>query len=405
MKRMVPGVMVRPSKKPAEGSESVQEDAGEEDSDDYLFMNPHPTGLVGVHTYQNIGVSANMKPQSEESETPYYMTPLSRERIASDVSTKTDEVGYLKPQLQGVESDYLDMADWSGDVANESAYMKPRRSKSPTSSDSESSGKSSSEHEKEAERTGEDIDQRWLHHSDSLQPSGSAQDETKARSFTLPGRSPDIASQYSILTHLPNSLTPSAPTSDHKNGASAKNIERPHLMSLARPRPYPKPRKLTSTLSLDFVPLPPPPSSSTNHKLANAVRHLTLNGSHHPEELLEEASELDRQPLIAPPLPERNYLTPIHAPQCANLPTAQSNALQLEFPGTPPELCIKALEIHGHNVDKAREAVQTQILLGMSIPHTDADDCRRALKHCQGKIDRAASWLVERSEELQRRWT
>ena len=66
---------------------------------------------------------------------------------------------------------------------------------------------------------------------------------------------------------------------------------------------------------------------------------------------------------------------------------------------------MKALEIHSNDVDKAREAVQTQILLGMSIPHTDADDCRRALKHCQGKIDRAAAWLIERSEELERRRT
>ena len=49
---------------------------------------------------------------------------------------------------------------------------------------------------------------------------------------------------------------------------------------------------------------------------------------------------------------------------------------------------------------KAREEIQVQILLGMRIPNMVSDDCRRALKHCQWKIDRAAGWLVERSEEL-----
>ena len=312
---MAPGEKVQPSKKPTEGSERLQDDAGKESDDDkdYLFMRPNPTGLVSMHTYENIGISASKMSQSEDGEAPYYMTPRSQERIASNVSTRNDEVGYMKPQSQGVGSDFPDVANRSGDAADEAAYMTPRRHESAASSHSESSGGSSAEREKEAERT-EGINRRWLRHSISPLPSGLAQDETKARSFTLPGRSPDIASQYSIVTYAPNSLTPfSAPPSDIKNGAGKKKSEKSQFMfqSTARPRPYPKPRKLSSTQSFDFIPLPPPSASSANHELANAVKHLTLNGSHHPGEPLEEVSESDRQPLIAPALPEQNYLSPI----------------------------------------------------------------------------------------------
>ena len=123
----------------------------------------------------------------------------------------------------------------------------------------------------------------------------------------------------------------------------------------------------------------------------------------------------DLKPLLpesAPPVPNRTYLSPTHtsnpktlngSAKAAPLPPHFDNPLAEEFPDADEELCRTALESHNSDIEKAREEVQVQILLGMRISHTKPDDCRRALRHCQGKIDRAAIWLVERDIHLAER--
>lgn len=74
-----------------------------------------------------------------------------------------------------------------------------------------------------------------------------------------------------------------------------------------------------------------------------------------------------------------------------------------EFSGCDIEICRFSLEQQGYDVDKAKEEIRVQILLGMLLPNIREEDCRRALVHCQHKTNRAAIWLLQKSEEIQRR--
>ena len=74
--------------------------------------------------------------------------------------------------------------------------------------------------------------------------------------------------------------------------------------------------------------------------------------------------------------------------------------LLAEFPDISQEMCKQALECARFNLQRAREEVQIQLLLQMGVTFMTADDCRRALSHCQWKLDRAASWLLEQSTDI-----
>ena len=126
-------------------------------------------------------------------------------------------------------------------------------------------------------------------------------------------------------------------------------------------------------------------------------------------------------PIEAPPLPDRTYMTP-DSPEHHHQETPHTQAtlnnnsthpkpkpmsagvdhpLAHEFPDVPPR--VFRIVARYKDMNRAREEIQVQILMGMNIPHTKAEDCRRVLKHCQGKIDRAASWLVEKNLNLAER--
>lgn len=74
-----------------------------------------------------------------------------------------------------------------------------------------------------------------------------------------------------------------------------------------------------------------------------------------------------------------------------------------EFSGFEVEICRFALEQQNYDLEYAKEEMRVQILLSMLLPHIREEDCRRALVHCQQKTNRAAAWLIQRSEELERR--
>ena len=79
---------------------------------------------------------------------------------------------------------------------------------------------------------------------------------------------------------------------------------------------------------------------------------------------------------------------------------ALESILREEFPDALPDMCRQALEANRHNINSARKHLQVQFLLGMGIPYVNAEDCKRALSHCQWKMDRAATWLLEQSYEI-----
>lgn len=78
----------------------------------------------------------------------------------------------------------------------------------------------------------------------------------------------------------------------------------------------------------------------------------------------------------------------------------EREALTKDFPSLPPSVFTEALERHHGNVSAVREELHVQTLMAMGLAHITPDDCRRALQHCQGKLDRAASWLLEMSSIL-----
>ena len=74
-----------------------------------------------------------------------------------------------------------------------------------------------------------------------------------------------------------------------------------------------------------------------------------------------------------------------------------------EFANCQVEICRFALEQHNFDLERTKEEIRVQNLLSMLLPHIREEDCRRALVHCQHKTNRAAAWLMQRSEELQKR--
>ena len=72
-----------------------------------------------------------------------------------------------------------------------------------------------------------------------------------------------------------------------------------------------------------------------------------------------------------------------------------------DFDGCEIEICKFALEQQHYNVSKAKEEIRVQLLLGMLLPNIREADCRRALSHCQQKMDRAAAWLIQQSMEIE----
>ena len=362
------------------------------EQEDYVDMNPNPTGLMPTHTYENVHrMGANLHEMSEDV---FYSVPRSREVLPSDSSSS------------------------DGDSSRPGSRDKSSRFKLPP---------------------------RGL----AINPTDAELQLSKLRTRTLsPGSTSGVPSQYSlvspeILTDPAGALSPTkvrilqtalppltssittSPESSRKCHASLGDIrqetEKEEASSPSIVRPRPKPRgnaahvKRSASVALPDVHEKFRKSSlqeSSPDLLTKAAKNISLFTPHQKKTHIPEAQESDdTEPLIpieAPPVPDRTYLSSTnHEDQNAcsapNSPAHNrfENPLVAEFPDTAPELCQRALETHGFNVSKAREEVQVQILLGMHVPNTNADDCRRALKHCQWKIDRAASWLVERSIELE----
>ena len=76
------------------------------------------------------------------------------------------------------------------------------------------------------------------------------------------------------------------------------------------------------------------------------------------------------------------------------------SVLMAEFPDASQDMCRRAFEKHKYDPKKAKEEVMIQLLMGMQIPCVDYNDCKRALSHCQWKMDRAAAWLLDQSDTI-----
>ena len=67
------------------------------------------------------------------------------------------------------------------------------------------------------------------------------------------------------------------------------------------------------------------------------------------------------------------------------------------LPQASDAICVQYLTKNDGNMDSALRDIKVHILMDMGLENTSTEDCRKALSHCQWKLDRAAEWLIEQS--------
>lgn len=74
-----------------------------------------------------------------------------------------------------------------------------------------------------------------------------------------------------------------------------------------------------------------------------------------------------------------------------------------EFPNTSRSIFNRIAEQCDWNIETIRDKFKIRQLMEMHFPYIEETDCIRALEHCQGKVDRAAAWLIDVSETISAR--
>lgn len=68
-----------------------------------------------------------------------------------------------------------------------------------------------------------------------------------------------------------------------------------------------------------------------------------------------------------------------------------------QLPQASEELCAEYLTKNKGNIDLTLQDLKVHILMDMGLENANMESCRKALGHCQWKLDRAAEWLIEQS--------
>ena len=108
-------------------------------------------------------------------------------------------------------------------------------------------------------------------------------------------------------------------------------------------------------------------------------------------------NETSSPPPVPPRTPKQSFETK---------PDSSSDALEKlrkEFPDMNIAFLQKVLVGCEGNFDLAIERIKVDQLLGFGLPYINEEDCLKALKHCQGKVDRAGAWLLEQNEIISNR--
>lgn len=134
---------------------------------------------------------------------------------------------------------------------------------------------------------------------------------------------------------------------------------------------------------------------SGNGEYPNSVGGGYSTPSSHP-------AHTEPQPYIEPRLSRRisaHSSPPPPQPQQTDHSILQQ--LKSEFPNSETWIIQRAIgKWDRKSYDRLREEVNVEQLYNMKIPYITEEDCRRALTHCQNKLDRAAMWLLEQSETI-----
>ena len=226
-----------------------------------------------------------------------------------------------------------------------------------------------------------------------------------------------VPSQYSVVTRSELNIVPSTlapiPYPRKKPGDDV-------LPLMKNPKPIPRTSKpIQHSYSQDPFPQQP----ELNQQYSAVTSSHTQNGPVKSTSLYRTntGTELDRRK--SAPVSPYNVIHPsIHSYSFVSTHTKSTNMksskqkpentsetlldiLCKEFPDVEFRLCENAVRKSGGVLEKAREDIKVQQLLGMRFLYIKEEDCLRALTHCQGKMDRAAVWLIELSETISARKT
>ena len=169
-----------------------------------------------------------------------------------------------------------------------------------------------------------------------------------------------------------------------KNGAAAMTFNHQYGHSRFLP---PANAEIKYPPSLQPCPLPP---EQEEHQY-DSLRYISQNEINR-QPLPSQHAESSHNTKPTPPLMSSSH--PREAPgKFAHL----IDDVKGQLPQASEELCVQYLTKNKGNIELTLQDLKVHILMDMGLEKADVDSCRKALSHCQWKLDRAAEWLIEQS--------
>ena len=104
-----------------------------------------------------------------------------------------------------------------------------------------------------------------------------------------------------------------------------------------------------------------------------------------------------------PQIVQNNSTTPLPPPASSShaRPTGiyahLIDRVKEELPQAKEDICMQYLNKNKGNIELTLKDLKVHILMDMGLEKASVESCRKALGHCQWKLDRAAEWLIEQS--------
>ena len=147
---------------------------------------------------------------------------------------------------------------------------------------------------------------------------------------------------------------------------------------------------------------PPPPLSAEIRYPPPLVNRHTVpqeDGEHHYDTLrYVPHNELNTQTLPTQYAESNNSLPLPSSPLARAPPYAHLiGDLKDQLPQASEELCVQYLTKNKGDIELTLQDLKVHVLMDMGLENANMESCRKALGHCQWKLDRAAEWLIEQS--------
>lgn len=130
-----------------------------------------------------------------------------------------------------------------------------------------------------------------------------------------------------------------------------------------------------------------PPEQEHAYDILRYVSHSDLKAQVPPTHNVQDDSHSNSTPSVSSPHVRRS------SGQYAHL----IDEVQEKLPQASEELCIQYITKNKGNIELTVQDLKVHILLDMGLENASMENCRKALGHCQWKLDRAAEWLIEQN--------